>query len=83
MRLDLESAKVFWDPSRPSKAFYIDDVKEIRSGPEAKHYREECGLSENWAPYWFTIVYTDTTRSKGRIRTMHLIAPDVGVVQPR
>ncbi|EUC33113.1 hypothetical protein COCVIDRAFT_11286 [Bipolaris victoriae FI3] len=79
LRLDLESAKVFWDPSRPSKAFYIDDVKEIRSGPEAKHYREECGHSENWAPYWFTIVYTDTTRSKGRIRTMHLIAPDVGV----
>lgn len=36
LRLDLESAKVFWDPSRPSKAFYIDDVKEIRSGPEAK-----------------------------------------------
>jgi phosphatidylinositol phospholipase C delta len=79
LRLDLESAKVFWDPSRPSKSFYIDDVKEIRSGPDAKHYREECNLSENWAPYWFTIVYTDTTRSKGRIRTMHLIAPDVGV----
>ncbi|CAO2651910.1 Nn.00g001930.m01.CDS01 [Neocucurbitaria sp. VM-36] len=79
LRLDLESAKVFWDPSRPSKCFYIDDVREIRSGPEAKHYREECGLSENWAPYWFTIVYTDTTRSKGRIKTMHLIAPDIGV----
>ncbi|KAF1835188.1 1-phosphatidylinositol-4,5-bisphosphate phosphodiesteras-like protein 1 [Decorospora gaudefroyi] len=79
LRLDLESAKVFWDPSRPSKSFYIDDVKEIRSGAEAEHYREECGLSENWAPYWFTIVYTDTTRSKGRVRTMHLIAPDVGV----
>lgn len=79
LRLDLESAKVFWDPSRPSKAFYIDDVKEIRSGPEAKHYREECGLSEAWAPYWFTIVYTDTTRSKGRLKTMHLIAPDVGI----
>jgi phosphatidylinositol phospholipase C delta len=79
LRLDLESAKVFWDPSRPSKSFYIDDVKEIRSGPEAKHYREECSLSEAWTPYWFTIVYTDTTRSKGRIKTMHLIAPDVGV----
>jgi phosphatidylinositol phospholipase C delta len=79
LRLDLESAKVFWDPSRPSKAFYIDDVKEIRFGTEAKHYREECDISENWAPYWFTIVYTDTTRSKGRIKTMHLIAPDAGV----
>nr|GFD60861.1 hypothetical protein [Tanacetum cinerariifolium] len=41
LRLDLESAKVFWDPSRPSKCFYIDDVREIRSGLEAKHYREE------------------------------------------
>jgi phosphatidylinositol phospholipase C delta len=79
LRLDLESAKVFWDPSRPSKAFYIDDVKEIRAGVEAKHYREECDMSENWAPYWFTIVYTDTTRSKGRLKTMHLVAPDAGV----
>jgi phosphatidylinositol phospholipase C delta len=79
LRLDLESAKVFWDPSRPSKCFYIDDVREIRSGLEAKHYREEVGLSEAWAPYWFTIVYTDTSRTKGRIRTMHLIAPDIGV----
>ncbi|KAH7092138.1 PLC-like phosphodiesterase [Paraphoma chrysanthemicola] len=79
LRLDLESAKVFWDPSRPSKAFYIDDVKEIRSGDEAKHYREELDCSENYAPYWFTIVYTDTTRSKGRIKTMHLIAPDAAI----
>lgn len=79
LRLDLEFAKVYWDSSRPSKAFYVDDVKEIRSGAEAKHYREECDMSENWAPYWFTIVYTDTTRSKGRIKTMHLIAPDAGV----
>jgi phosphatidylinositol phospholipase C delta len=76
LRLNLESAKVTWDPSRPSKCFYIDDVKEIRSGPEAQHYREECGISINKSPYWFTIVYTDTTRSKGRIKTMHLIASD-------
>jgi phosphatidylinositol phospholipase C delta len=79
LRLDSESAKVFWDPSQPSKAFYVDDVKEIRSGAEAKHYREECDMSENWAPYWFTIVYADTTRSKGRMKTMHLVAPDAGV----
>ncbi|EAT82108.1 hypothetical protein SNOG_10714 [Parastagonospora nodorum SN15] len=78
LRLDLESARVYWDTSR-QKSFYIDDVKEIRYGPDAKHYREECGMSENWAPYWFTIVYTDTTRSKNKIKTMHLVAPDAGV----
>ncbi|ORY07036.1 hypothetical protein BCR34DRAFT_447992, partial [Clohesyomyces aquaticus] len=78
LRLDIDSAKVYWDPSRPSKAFYIDDVREIRSGPEAKHYRQECNYSEAWEPYWFTIVYTDTTRSKGKIKTMNLVAPDIG-----
>ncbi|KAF2470200.1 PLC-like phosphodiesterase, partial [Lindgomyces ingoldianus] len=78
LRLDLDSAKVYWDLSRPSKTFYIDDVREIRSGPEARHYREECNYSEAWEPYWFTIVYTDTTRSKGKIKTMNLVAPDIG-----
>ncbi|KAH8722543.1 PLC-like phosphodiesterase [Phaeosphaeriaceae sp. PMI808] len=79
LRLDLESAKVFWDPSRPSKAFYIDDVKEIRSGLETKHYREECEMSENFAPLWFTIVYSDSSRSKSKPKLMHLIAPDLEV----
>jgi phosphatidylinositol phospholipase C delta len=79
LRLDLESAKVYWDSSRPSKCFYIDEIREIRSGPEAKHYREECGQSEQLAPLWFTIVYTDTTRSKGKIRLMHLAAPDLAI----
>lgn len=79
LRLDLESAKVYWDSSRPSKCFYIDEIREIRSGPEAKHYREECGRSEKEAPLWFTIVYTDTTRSKGKIRLMHLAAPDLAI----
>ncbi|KAF2251038.1 PLC-like phosphodiesterase [Trematosphaeria pertusa] len=77
--LDLDSAKVFWDPSRPSKSFYIDDVKDLRTGADAKHYREELDYSENWEPYWLTIVYSDTSRSKGKTKTMHLIAPDVGV----
>jgi phosphatidylinositol phospholipase C delta len=80
LRLDLDSAKVFWDPSRPSKAFYIDDVREIRSGAEAKHYREELGYSQNWEPYWFTIVYFDTSRSSNKLKSMHLIAPDIGTL---
>jgi phosphatidylinositol phospholipase C delta len=81
LRLDLHHAKVYWDPSRPSKAFYIDDVKEIRSGPEARHYREECKYSENYEPLWFTIVYLDTTRSKGKIKSMHLIADDMDTIK--
>ncbi|KAF2182024.1 PLC-like phosphodiesterase, partial [Zopfia rhizophila CBS 207.26] len=77
LRLDFEAAKVYWDPSRPSKAFYIDDVREIRWGPEAKHYREECNYSEAWEPFWFTIIYSDLSRSKNRPnKTMHLVARD-------
>ena len=79
LRLDLDSAKVFWDPSRNWKYFYIDDVKDLRTGPDAKHYREELGYDETYQPLWLTIVYSDTSRSKGKIKTMHLIAPDVFV----
>ncbi|KAL5392239.1 hypothetical protein DPSP01_000755 [Paraphaeosphaeria sporulosa] len=76
LRLDLDSAKVSWDPSRPWKYFYIDDVKDFRTGADAKHYREELGYDERFEPLWLTIVYSDTSRSKGRIKTMHLVAPD-------
>ncbi|KAF2710233.1 1-phosphatidylinositol-4,5-bisphosphate phosphodiesteras-like protein 1 [Pleomassaria siparia CBS 279.74] len=80
LRLDFHSAKVFWDSSRPSKAFYVDDVREIRSGPEAASYRRDCGVEETvWTrSLWFTIVYSDNSRSKGKIRMMHLTCPDVG-----
>ncbi|KAF2269924.1 1-phosphatidylinositol-4,5-bisphosphate phosphodiesterase 1 [Lojkania enalia] len=79
LRFDMDSAKVYWDISRPSsKCFYVDDVHEIRSGGEAKHYREECGYGEKWKSTWFTIVYSDSARSKGRMKFMHLIAPDIG-----
>ncbi|PVI05189.1 PLC-like phosphodiesterase [Periconia macrospinosa] len=79
LRLDVDSAKVYWDPNRPSKSFYIDDVKEIRTGADAKHYREELGYTEAYEPFWMTVVYSDTSRSKGKSKTMHLIAPNVGI----
>ncbi|KAF2746315.1 PLC-like phosphodiesterase [Sporormia fimetaria CBS 119925] len=78
LRLDLDHARVYWDPSKYSKCFYIDDVKEIRYGLEAKHYREEFNYKNPaYEPYWVTIVYSDTTRSKGRTKHMHLLADDV------
>ncbi|KAF2643782.1 PLC-like phosphodiesterase [Massarina eburnea CBS 473.64] len=79
LRLDLDTAKVCWDSSRPSKSFYIDDVKEIRTGEDARHYREELGYTEDFDPFWMTVVYSDTTRSKGKSKTMHLIAENVGI----
>ena len=73
--LDTNSAKVFWDPTRPSKRFYIDDIQEIRVQKHARNYREEFQIPPEWESRWFTIIYADIDRAKGRpVKTMHLIA---------
>lgn len=74
--LDTDSAKVSWDSSNPSKQFYIDDIQQIRLQSDAKNYREECGVGLEYESRWFTILYADQNRAKGRpVKTMHLIAP--------
>lgn len=80
--LDLDSAKVFWDPSNPAKRFYIDDIKEIRVGADARNYREEHQIVEDAEPRWFTIVIANAERSKGRaVKTLHLIAPSDRILE--
>ena len=76
--LDLDTAKVFWDPSNPTKRFYIDDIKEIRTGADARNYREEHQVPADAESRWFTIIISDSEqRSKERpYKTLHLIAPD-------
>ena len=74
--LDTEAAKVCWDPSKPTKRFYIDDIREIRLGPDARNYREDFHVSAEQESRWFTVVVADHARSKGRpFKTIHLIAP--------
>ena len=73
--LNAEKGKVVWDLSNPSKQFYIDDIQHIRRQGEAKNYREELKVSADCEPRWFTIIYADQQRTKGRpMKTMHLIA---------
>lgn len=75
--LDLDAAKVFWDVSNPAKRFYIDDIKEIRTGADARNYREEHQFPSDAETCWFTIVISDPERSKERpYKTLHLVAPD-------
>lgn len=74
--LDANSAKVSWDPSNVSKRFYIDDVEEIRLQGEARNYREEFLVPPEQEPRWFTVIYADHDRAKGRpLKSIHLIAP--------
>jgi phosphatidylinositol phospholipase C, delta len=75
--LENEAAKVSWDKNRPSKSFYIDDIKDIRVGQDARNYREEFGVSLIDEPRFFTIIYAVPDKSKGRAqKAMHLIASD-------
>lgn len=79
--LDLETAKVYWNPTNPAKKFYIDDIKEIRVREDARNYRQELGVGASDESRWFTILYADPERTKGRsIKTMHLIAPNEELV---
>lgn len=73
--LDPESAKVSWNPSNPSKKFYIDDIQQIRLRGDARNYRQEFQVAEEYESLWFTIIYADKDRAKGRpVKTMHLMA---------
>jgi phosphatidylinositol phospholipase C delta len=75
--LESEAAKVSWDKNRPSKSFYIDDIKDIRAGADARNYRQEFGVSAADESRFFSILYAVPDRSKGRSqKIMHLIASD-------
>ena len=75
--LDKDAAKVSWDKQRPSKSFYIDDIKEIRTGADARNYREEFKVPVEDEPRFFSIVYSIPDKSGGRShKVMHLIAAD-------
>ena len=74
--LDVESAKVSWDPGNSSKQFYVDDIQRILLRDEARSCREGLQISEESESRWFTIFYADQDRAKGRpTKTIHLIAP--------
>ncbi|KLJ11133.1 phosphatidylinositol phospholipase C, gamma-1 [Blastomyces silverae] len=80
--LDLHAAKVYWDLSNPAKRLYIDDIKEIRTGLDARNYREEHDIPENLENLWFTIIFTNPEQSKNKpIKTMHLIAPNEATLE--
>ncbi|CCU75537.1 unnamed protein product [Blumeria hordei] len=75
--LENDEAKVTWDKNRPSKSFYIDDIKDIRAGVDARNYRQEFGVSPEDESKFFSIVYAVPDKSKGRAqKIMHLIAHD-------
>jgi phosphatidylinositol phospholipase C delta len=76
-RFEFAAAKICWDPRNPSKHVYIDDIQDVREANEAREYLDQFQVPVELQSRWFSIVYTDPNRSKGRsMKTMHLIAPN-------
>lgn len=57
----------------PVHSVQIENIKELRSGSDARYYREQFGLSQETEARWLTIVYVIGAGYK----TLHLISPDV------
>lgn len=49
----------------------IENIKELRSGPSARYYREQFNFSTSYESRWLTIIYV----LEGRYKTWHVIAP--------
>ncbi|KAF3926753.1 hypothetical protein ABW21_db0206913 [Orbilia brochopaga] len=72
--LEKNTARVTWDPLKVTARFYLDDVKEIRTGENARNYRESFQVSSEFEDRWITVIYSEHI-DNGRLRTLHLVAP--------
>lgn len=73
-KLDFNSARVSWNPSKPSSRFYVDDMKDLRTGANARNYREELMVSSSEEDRWITVIYIDP-QDVGKLKLLHVIAP--------
>jgi phosphatidylinositol phospholipase C delta len=55
----------------------IENIKELRAGADARFYREQFQLSQDYEDRWLTIVYI----MDGEYKTLHLIAATEDVFQ--
>ncbi|KAG6827962.1 hypothetical protein H0H92_009820 [Tricholoma furcatifolium] len=68
-RLDPDIGQIIWEGKR-QRIIPIENIKELRSGPDARYYREQFQLAAEYEDRWLTIVYI----LDGAYKTLHLIA---------
>ena len=54
-----------------ASAVPIENIKELRSGADARYYREQFHLSQEFESRWLTIIYV----LDGQYKTLHVVAP--------
>ncbi|KAF9558976.1 PLC-like phosphodiesterase [Agrocybe pediades] len=67
-RLDADLGQIVWE-SKKHKIIPIENIKEIRSGDDARYHREQFQLSQDYQDRWLTIIYS----LNGHYKTLHLI----------
>ncbi|KAI0922841.1 hypothetical protein AcV5_009715 [Taiwanofungus camphoratus] len=75
-RLDPDQGQIVWE-SKKLRIIPIENIKELREGSDARYYREQFQLAQEYEDRWLTIVYV----LDGGYKTLHLIASTRDVFQ--
>ncbi|KAF5375654.1 hypothetical protein D9615_009376 [Tricholomella constricta] len=73
-RLDPDIGEIIWE-GKKHRIIPIENIKELRSGSDARYYREQFQLAQEYEDRWLIIVYI----LDGAYKTLHLVAPSKDV----
>ncbi|KAG8219083.1 phosphoinositide-specific phospholipase C [Butyriboletus roseoflavus] len=68
-KLDADQGQIIWESKR-WRIIPIENIKELRSGSDARYYRQQFQLAREYEDRWITIIYM----LDGQYKTLHLIA---------
>ncbi|KAK0443966.1 PLC-like phosphodiesterase [Desarmillaria tabescens] len=75
-RLDPDQGRIVWE-GKVHRYIPIEAIKEIRSGPDARYYRQQFQLAPECEERWLTIIYI----LDGDYKTLHVIVPTKDVFE--
>ncbi|CDO77451.1 hypothetical protein BN946_scf184857.g58 [Trametes cinnabarina] len=75
-RIDPDQGQILWE-SKKLRVIPIENIKELRVGADARYYREQFQLAQEYEDRWLTIVYV----LEGGYKTLHLIAATRDIFQ--
>ncbi|KAG8903572.1 Phospholipase C [Tulasnella sp. 403] len=73
-RLDAEQGQIIWE-SKKGYIVNIENIREMRTGANARNYREMMKMSIEYEPRWMTIIYL----CDGKYKTLHVVALSLDV----
>lgn len=67
---------ICWNSKKRVKEIEIDKIQSIRVGDNARNYREEFNVSEEFGKLWITVIYIKSTKSNlyNDLKALHLVA---------